>query len=357
MKREFEFDKKAFWFKQEGPEQDVVISSRARLGRNLVGFSFPFQMTRDEEEKSKARVLEALALVRDPAPLSVYQVDAMSALERKLLLERNIISQEFSLLQNKALGLNDDGSLSLLVNESDHVKLVALRSGYDLGRAFADVDALDTRLEEHLEYAVSLEWGYLSPYLANIGTQVRVSFMLHLPALVFTSLINKAVKTIASFGLMIKGFFSDTEESLGDIYQVSNQIAIGMTEKEIMANLEEIVLQIVQYERRAREEMLEREPITVKDKVFRALGTLLYARSLGSREAMGHLSLVRLGLSLGLLKGIPLENVTALLFLCQKYHIQSLLDNIDEIDSKLIDYTRAKLIRESLEGIETPGGE
>jgi protein arginine kinase len=357
MKRDFEFEKKAFWFRQPGPNQDVVISSRARLGRNLVGFSFPFQMTKDEEEKTKSQVLAALERVSPPAALRVYQLDAMSALERKLLLERNIISQEFSLLQNKALALSDDGSVSLLVNESDHLKLVALRPGYDLARAYAEVDALDSRLEQHLEYAATLEWGYLSPFLSNIGTQIRVSFMLHLPALVFTSLINKAVKTIASFGLSIKGFFSDSEESLGDIYQVSNQISIGMTEKEIMDNLEEIVQQIVQYERRAREEIIEREPITVKDKVFRALGTLLYAKSIGSKEAMNLLSLVRLGLSIGLLRGVSLENVTSLLFLCQKYHIQSLLDNIDEIDTKLIDYTRAKLIRESLEGVETPGGE
>jgi len=357
MKRRFDFEKKAFWFTQQGPNQDVVISSRARLGRNLVGFSFPFQMSPEEEEKTKRQVVSALEKIPGPSSLAVFQLDAMNALERKLLLERNVISQDFSLQQNKALALSPDGSVSLLVNESDHLKLVALRPGFDLARAYSSVDELDTLLEQHLDFAATLELGYLSPFLSNVGTQIRVSFMLHLPALVFTSLINKAVKTIASFGLSIKGFFSDSEESLGDIYQVSNQISIGLTEKEIMDNIEEIVLQIVQYERRARDEILEREPIAVKDKIFRALGTLLYARSIGSKEAMNLLSLVRLGLSLGLLAGVSLESVTSLLFLCQKYHIQSLLDNIDEIDTKLIDYTRAKLIRERLEGVQTPGGE
>jgi protein arginine kinase len=357
MKSNFEFEKRAFWFKQKGPEHDVVISSRVRLGRNIKGFSFPFQMTRDEEEKTKQTVISAVEHIAPVSPLSIFPLDAMSPLDRKLLLERNIISQEFSIGQNKALAMNDDGSLSLLINESDHLKMVSLKSGYDLAGAYADVDSVDTMLEQFIDYAVSLEWGYLSPILSNVGTQLRVSFMLHLPALVFTSLINKAVKTIASFGLSIKGFFSDSEESLGDIYQVSNHISIGMTEKEIVENLESIVLQIVQYERRAREEVLEKEPIAVKDKIFRALGILSYAKSITSKEAMNLLSLLRLGIAMELITGVALERVTSLFFLCQKYHIQTVLGNIDEIDTKLIDYTRAKLIRESLEGVNTPGGE
>jgi protein arginine kinase len=314
-------------------------------------------MTKDEEEKAKTEIVNAMVKISPTPPLSIYPLDEMSPLDRKLLLERNIISQDFSLGQNKSLAMNDDGSISILINESDHLKLTALKSGFDLKNAYAEIDSIDTMLEPHLTYAVSLEWGYFSPLLSNVGTQLRASLMLHLPALVFTSLITKAVKTIASFGLSIKGFFSDSEESLGDIYQVSNQISIGMTEKEIVDNLEEIVLQIVQYERRAREEMLDKEPIAVKDKVFRALGTLLYAKSIDSKEAMNLLSLLRLGISLGLIEGIAIERVTSLFFLCQKYHIQTVLGNIDEIDSKLIDYTRAKLIRESLESVQTLGGE
>lgn len=357
MKSNFEFEKKAFWFKPKGPEDDVVISSRARLGRNLDGFSFPFQMTTDEESAVRTRVEAAVDNNESAIPLNIYPLDEMSPLDRKLLLERNIISQDFSIGQSKALAMNDDGSLSVLINETDHVKIVSLKSGFDLKKAYAEADELDTAFEKHLDYAVSLEIGYLSPSIANVGTQLRVSFMLHLPALVFTSLINKAVKTVASFGLSIKGFFSDSEESLGDIYQVSNQISLGMSEKEIIENLEEIVLQIVHYERRAREEMLNKEPIAVKDRIFRALGTLLYAKSVSSKEAMSLLSLVRLGISLGLITGIGVEQLTSLFFLCQKYHIQTILGNIDEIDSKLIDYTRAKLIHESLEKVQIPGGE
>jgi protein arginine kinase len=357
MKHDFDLEKKAFWFRRKGPDQDVVISSRARLSRNLSGFPFPFQMNKDDEDTAKRKVLEAVEKVSPPLGLEVYALDDMKALERKLLLERNIIPQDFSLLQNKALAMNDDGSVCLLVNETDHLKLVALKSGFDLEAAFESVDRIDSRLESLLDYAVSLEWGYLSPLITNIGTQLRVSYMLHLPALVFTSLITKAVKTIASCGLSIKGFFSDDDESLGDMYQVSNQVCIGLTENEIISNLREIVLQIVQYERRAREEMLEKEPIAVKDKIYRALGVLLYAKSIGTKEAMNLLSLVKLGISLGLIQGLEMEQVTSLLFLCQKYHIQTLLGNIDEIDTKLIDYTRAKLIRESLEGFRTPGGE
>jgi protein arginine kinase len=357
MKSEMNPEQKAFWFKQQGPEQDVVISTRVRLGRNLAGFSFPFQMSQEEDEKVRSDVIAAVKKVFGATALSVFPLDEMTPLDRKLLMERNIISQDFSIGANKALAMNEDGSLSLLINESDHVKMTSLKTGFELRQAYTQVDTLDSLLEEHLNYAVSLEWGYLAPTLANVGTQMRASLMLHLPALVFTSLITKAIKTIASFGLSIRGFFSDSEESLGDIYQVSNQESVGMTENEILQNLEEIALQVVQYERRAREEMLDKEPIAVKDKVFRALGIMLYAKSISAKEAMGHLSLLRLGISLGLIKGVPVERVTALFFLCQKYHIQTVLGNIDEIDSKLIDYTRAKLIHESLEGVTTPGGE
>jgi len=358
MKQEIEFGKKAFWFRPKGPEDDVVISSRVRLSRNLEGFAFPFQMSTDEEREACQLIIQAIRDNSENKPhLGLLGLDDLHPLDRKLLLERNLISQDFSLGQNKFLALSEDGSLSVLINETDHLKLVALKSGFILKEAYAEVDKLDNLYEQKLDYAVSLEFGYLGPSLTNIGTGLRASFMLHLPALVFTSLISKAVKTIASFGLTVKGFFSDSEESLGDLYQISNQFSIGMSENEIIEHVEEIVLQIVHYERRAREELLNREPIVIKDKIFRALGTLLYAKSISSKEAMSLLSLVRLGIALGLISGVQVELISSLFFLCQKYHIQTVLGHVDEIDSKLIDYTRAKLIRESFTNVHVAGGE
>jgi len=357
MASKLDLSRTAVWFKNPGPENDVVISSRVRLARNLTGFPFPQTMTQEQETRAREMILDAFRQLDPAAGFSAYTLDELSPLEVKLLLERNIITQEFSLNQNKAVVFDTDGKVSVMVNETDHIKIAALAGGKALGAAWEAVDRLDSGLEEKLDFAVSMEWGYLGTFLTGVGTKMRASLMLHLPALVFTSLITKAVKTIASFGLSIKGFFADGDESLGDIYQISNQVSLGKPEKEIIENLEEIVLQLVNYERRAREEMLEKEPVAVKDRVGRAVGTLLYAKTITSKEAITLLSLVRLGIALGMITGTSLETVTALLFLSQKYHIQSVLGNNDEVDGKQIDYTRAKLIRENLAGVQMSGGE
>ncbi|MBN1523516.1 MAG: hypothetical protein JW904_03430 [Spirochaetales bacterium] len=357
MANKLDLRKSAFWFKQTGPENDVVISSRIRLGRNLTGFAFPQNLTYEQEKAVMEKIVPAFNPLVDESDYTLFRLEDMNPLDIKLLLERNIITQDFSLAKNKCIVFNADGTMTALVNETDHLKIAALKGGFSLKEAYKAVNELDSILEQKLDFAVSMEWGYLGPYLTNIGTQMRASLMVHLPALVMTDLVTKAIKTIASFGLSIKGFFDDGEESLGDMYQISNQISLGASENDIIESLEEIVLQLVNYERRAREEMLEKEPIMIKDKIGRAVGMLLYAKRISSKEAINLLSLIRLGIALEIIKGVSFETITALLFLSQKYHIQTVLGNIDEIDSKLIDYTRAKLIRESLQRVELSGGE
>jgi protein arginine kinase len=345
------------WFKERGPHDDVVISSRIRLSRNIAGFCFPAALTYDDEENVKKMIVNAFKKLEKKNDYEIFYLDALDPLQKKLLLERNLISQEFSLANNKVVVVRKADAISGMINETDHLKLSSFKSGLSLQEAYKSVNDIDGGLEANLNYAVSLEWGYLSPSLTNIGTGMRASLMLHLPSLVITSLISKAIKTIVQLGVAIKGFFSDGQESLGDMYQISNQVSVGVSEKEIIENLEEIVIQLVNYERKAKEEMLQRERIVVLDRIYRALGVLLYCRSISAKEAIGLLSIIRLGLTLNLLKGLTLDIITALIFNIQKYHIIALLGDDEEVDNKLIDFTRAKLIRDTLSTVEISGGE
>ena len=211
------------------------------------------------------------------------------------------------------------------------------------------LDRLDTALEDTLDYAVSLEWGYLSAEVANAGTGLRMSVMLHLPALVRTAIIDKAMKAVVQVGMTVKGFFGNDENSLGDLYQVSNQLGLGFSETDLIEKLDAIASQLVHYERKAREELLENERFELEDEVMRALGTLTHCRMLSANEAISRLASLRLGAATGIISA-PLERITAMLFLTQKAHIQYLLDSKDaSADTRIIDHIRAEVVRKALD--------
>ncbi len=345
------------WFTRIGEEGDVVVSSRVRIARNLSEHRFPGFMSGEEELEVQRAIVEAFRRLPAAGDFAILFLDDLKPLDRRVLLERNIITQEFSLARGKAIAVGRDSCVTAMINEEDHLRISCIREGLALGEAFGEVDKLDSLLEESLSYAISMEWGYLNPSLENVGTGMRASLMLHLPALVMTGLIDKAMKAINEVGLAVKGFFSDGEASLGDMYQIANHATLGLGEKEIVDNLVSIVTPLVQYERKARAELRERQRVDLEDRVCRALGILSHCRSISSREAMDHLSSLRLGASLGLTEGLSLETVTALFFLSQKHHVQQLLEDGEEASSsKAIDYARAKAIREAIASREVPGG-
>ncbi len=334
------------WFQEAGPENDVVIASRVRLSRNLAGYPYPGTMKSEEEAAVQREILDAFAKVGGDCKAAL--LGSFTPSERRLLLERNLISQDFSLSAQKAVILRDDQKLSGMINEIDHLRTASFSGGLNLRRSHEEVNALDSELENRLEFAASLEMGYLSTELANSGTGMRASIMLHMPALVTTSLIERTFKAVVQLGLSVKGFFGDDEHSLGSMYQVSNQFGLGSSESEILDKLESVAAQIVNYERKAREEMVAKQRVDIEDRVYRALGILKYCRSISVREAIEHLSQLRLGAALGWIK-LPLERLTALLFLTQKSHVQQLIDSQETgADTKLIDYTRALMIKEAL---------
>jgi protein arginine kinase len=337
------------WMRKPGPEDGVVVSSRVRLSRNLAAHRYPGSCGPEEEEAVREEILGAFRRLPESGKFAILYLDDLTPLERRMLFERNIISQGYSLEKRKAVVLGEGEGFSAVIADGDHVRLVGIGTGSCVEALAATVDALDTALEEHLGWAVSPEWGYLNTAITNLGTGLKASMMLHLPALSMSGLIRKAVKASAQLGLSIRGFFSESVDSLGDMYIIANEVTIGLSEKDIVATLMRIASQLVGFETRTREEMMEKRRVDVEDRVYRALGLLTHCRYLTVKEAVENLSSVKLGAGLGLISSVDTPALTALIFLSQKSHIQRLLQSRhDAIDSKLIDYTRAQLIRESL---------
>ena len=336
------------WFQESGQAYDVVLSSRVRISRNLSGHRFPTLLQSDEESEVQSDILSAFQEADTEIEYSTALMGELAPLERRMLLERNYITQQFSLNNHKAIVMRKDSKVSGMINEIDHIRLSSICGGLSLDDCWTTIDVVDTALERLLDYAVSLEWGYLSAEVANTGTALRASAMLHLPALVRTTLIEKAMKAVVQVGMTVKGFFSDDEHSLGDMYQISNQIGLGFSEKELIEKLDAIVSQLVHYERKARDQMLDEQRMDLEDEVMRAAGILTHCRLLESGEAIRHLAILRLGVAVGQVSA-PMDRVTALLFLTQKAHIQFLINSRETgADTRLIDYTRAELVRTAL---------
>jgi len=337
------------------PSASVVISSRLRLARNLTGFPYPGRCPADVEQQVRERILGAFRRLPNAEDFAILSLDDLSSLERRILFERNLISQGYSLEKHKALVLSSDESVAATIGEEDHLRLVGLGNGASLEKLLARLDDLDSALEQALPYAAASEWGYLNTAITNLGTGLKASLMLHLPALSMSGLIKRAAKASAQLGLSIRGFFGEGSESLGDMYLIANEVTIGLTEREIIGNLGRIAVQLAGYESRTREELMEKRRVDVEDRVYRAWGLLTWCRSITLREAIEALSALRMGVGLGLITTVEASTITALLFLSQKSHLQRVLQShADTVDGKLIDYTRAKIIREAL--TKTRGG-
>ena len=340
------------WMRQSGPEEpagSVVISSRLRLSRNLSGWAFPGRCPADQEDQYRGAILQAFQRLPNGEDFAILELDQLPSLERRILFERNLIPQGYSMEKHRAMLVAADETVTALIGDEDHLRLVGMKPGACLEDLLGKLEALDQDLERELPYAVSPEWGYLNTAITNLGTGMKASMMLHLPALSMGGLIKKAVKASAQMGLSIRGFYSDSMESLGDMYIIANEITIGLAEKEIVGNLARIAVQLAGYENRTREELMEKRRVDIEDRVYRAWGLLTWCRYLTHREAVEALSALRMGVALGLVASVDPATLTALLFLSQKSHLQRVLQShADAADGKLIDYTRAKIIREAL---------
>jgi protein arginine kinase len=296
------------WMAGTGPEADVVISSRLRLARNLEGHTFPEAASRSQLEATRRLVAAACAAINQLGGWGRFEfieLDRISELDRQVLVERHLMSpQHASSPEGKGLMVSDDEVFSVMVNEEDHLRIQCLFSGLELSQGWVAATGLDDALEARLDYAFCPRRGYLTACPTNLGTGLRASVMVHVPALVMGSLAGGIFTAASKMGMIVRGMYGEGTEALGDIFQLSNQISLGQAEEEIISNLEGVARQIIEQERRARVTFMRDMREQVEDKVHRSYGILRSARILPSDEAMKRWSEVKLGADLDIIRDI-----------------------------------------------------
>lgn len=335
------------WLRGEGPECDIVISSRVRLARNLTGYPF---ITR-AGEADRQRIVEE---VRTAAPElfgadSIYYVDmeAVDPLDRRYLLERQLVSVELVESEGpRGVVIDKNEQFSVMVCEEDHLRMQSMTSGLDLQTVWDRIDTVDDSIESRLDFAFSEKFGYLTACPTNVGTGVRVSVMLHLPGLVISKEIEKVFRSLQKVNLAVRGIYGEGSQALGDFYQISNQVTLGQSEQSLLDRVGEIIPQIITYERQAREYLLNERRDSLLDQCSRALGLLSTARTISTEEAMHHLSSVRLGVNMNILESPDIRTVNDLLLHIQPAHLQKLGGS--ELTASQRDTARAEYLRKRL---------
>ena len=335
------------WLRGGGPEADIVISSRIRLARNLAAFPFTNRASAHQKAEIETLLRERIARLELDPRLDYINVVTLSALDRLFLVERQLISRELAGADGpRGVALAPRETVSLMVNEEDHLRLQVMRAGFALDDAWQDIDKVDDLLEQRVSYAFSEEFGYLTACPTNVGTGMRASVMLHLPALVMTKQIEKVFRALQKINLAVRGLYGEGSRASGDFYQISNQVTLGKSESTILNDIREVIPTIITYERQARTTMLKESKQSLQDRVSRAYGTLCSATMMTSEETMDLLSSVRLGINLGLLEDVSMPTVNELFIQTQPAHLQKLVGK--PLDGEERNAARARFLRTKL---------
>ncbi|MDM7915569.1 MAG: protein arginine kinase [Candidatus Eisenbacteria bacterium] len=313
------------WFDGLGPRADETLSTRVRLARNLAGYRFVGSAKEEELHGVFERVGSALAEAPAMKQGEVAAIDELGVLDRQFLLERHLLTHDLAAeAKHRGIGIGPGEALSVMINEEDHLRLQCLKSGMQLYEAWEEANRLDDQLSEELPFAFSEEFGYLTSCPTNVGTGLRASLLVHLPSLVLTQRIKKVLAGVTQVGLSVRGFQGEGSDVIGNFFQISNQVTLGMSEPATLEKLQGVVLQILDMEGKAREALLRDARTQIEDKVGRAYGTLLHARILSSQETMGLLSALRFGKTIGL-PGLPeIETINDMLICSQPAHLQKI---------------------------------
>ena len=324
-----------------------------RLARNLRDFAFPGWAKKPERVKILETVLPAVSALPEMADSFAEAMDNFTALDKQILVERHLISREHAAKNvGSGLVLNRAETFSVMINEEDHLRMQALRPGFQIREAWNAIDRLDSALEKKLNFAFDNDLGYLTACPTNLGTGIRVSAMLHLPGLVLAEQINPIIQSVNKLGLAVRGLYGEGTEALGNIFQVSNQMTLGESETAIVERLEKVLSQIIEHEENARQTLLEKKPKTVFNHVGRAYGVLANAHSISSKETMNLLSLLRLGIDLGSFPGTERALVDELFLTTQPAHLQKQIS--DKLSAEERDLIRADMVRERLKNVNRP---
>src|SRR6201997_4087273 len=340
------------WLRGEGPHHQVVISSRVRLARNLRNRAFPGWAKKAERtailEQIKPRVEELPEMQDSFSEL----LQDLSALEKQVLVERHLISREHAAKGvGSAVVMNRRQTLSVMINEEDHLRMQSIRSGLQLKQAFKLVDKIDSALESKMDFAFDSRLGYLTACPTNVGTGMRASAMLHLPGLVLSELINQVIQAVSKIGLAVRGLYGEGTEAMGNLFQISNQTTLGEKE-EIINRLSKVIETIIEKEHDARQILLQKKPNTLCDQIGRAYGVLTYAHAMPSKEALNLLSVIKLGMDLGAFPEDQRLQVDELFIETQPAHLQK--SSQQKLNAEERDHLRAQIIRERLKLFPKP---
>ncbi len=336
------------WMRGNGPDSDIVFSSRVRLARNLADSIFPNRATPNEKAQVHERIQAAVEHVAQFTGGLTLKMDEIGDLDKQFLAERYLISRELAGAgAGSAVVISPDQSMSLMINEEDHIRFQVLLSGFRLCECFEIAQQIDAELETRLEYAYSPKLGYLSACPTNVGTGIRISAMLHLPALILIRQIDQVLQAIIKLGLAVRGLYGEGTEWFGNLFQISNQVTLGKSEEELIASLEKVIRQVVQSEKNARVSLIKTKSEALYDKVGRAAGILRNAHIITSRETIDHLSTLRMGIDLSLVEDLDRQSVNELFILTQPAHLQKISGKA--LDASVRDIERGTLLRQRLQ--------
>lgn len=345
------------WMNADGPDSDIVLSSRIRLARNFRHYQFPTVFSGEEAKKVIDDVYASVKGYNfsNIGPLELLIMDELQPLQKRVLVEKHCISP--NLAENSVYGaciISENEEVSIMVNEEDHIRIQCLFPGFRINEALQVAGEVDNQIERHVDYAFDEKIGYLTSCPTNVGTGMRASVMMHLPGLVLTHQINRIIPAINQLGLVVRGIYGEGSEALGNIFQISNQITLGKSEEDIVEDLKSVVAQLIEQERSAREALAKTSNIQLEDKVFRSYGILSNCRIIETKEAARCLSDVRLGIDMGYITNVSKNILNELMILTQPGFLQQYAGGPLRPDER--DIRRATLIRERLI-LEKQGGQ
>ena len=337
------------WLRGTGANPDIVMSSRVRLARNLEKRPFSHWATKKQEKETLElleQAIQSLDLMKGALLVRMAEVDDV---DRQFLLERHLVSREHIVNpEHKGAVIGDKEVICIMINEEDHLRMQVLQSGFNLQECWRIADRLDNALHKRVSFAFNADRGYLTACPTNTGTGLRASVMLHLPALVMTKQINRVLQAITKLGMTARGLYGEGTDAEGNFFQISNEVTLGSSEEDIIDNLERIIRQVIGHEENARKTLMKQNREVLQDKIWRANGTLRNAHIINTKEMMGLLSMVRLGVDIGLIADLDRRAVNELFILTQPAHLQKIEGRM--LSSAQRDVKRGNLIRRRLEG-------
>jgi protein arginine kinase len=332
------------WLKGTGPNSDIVISSRIRLARNLSKVPFPHWANKKQNKEVLEAVEGAAGSLAVVKSVVMFKMQDLDSLDKQFLVERHLMSLDHAQKSDsKALLVDADEVVSIMVNEEDHIRAQVMQSGFNLFEAWEIINKIDEAFSKELAFAFQPEWGYLTACPTNAGTGMRASVMLHLPALVMTRQISQVLTAISKLSFTARGLYGEGTQAMGNFFQISNQVSLGPSEEEIIENLNGLIRQIIEQEHQTREVLYSRNRTMLEDKINRSFGILKSAHIISSQETVDVLSVVRLGVDLGMIKDIDRRTVNELFIVTQPAHLQKVENN--RLSSHERDVKRAEIFR------------